>query len=155
MLWLFAKWGHYWLWMYYVSPNVCGFYISYETMVGLLMLDRHFPTIGGHPQKRNPCPTSNPPSTMDVLIPRKEHHASAHKEHQCLCDPQPSRSYLFQKIFLRWRNRYLTGMLVQHLIPALIERCHAWQALQMLIILMNLLNKKHVTHQHPYQFTGN
>ena len=46
----------------YVSPNVSGFYISYETMVDLLILDRHFPTIGGHPQKHNPSnPPSNPP----------------------------------------------------------------------------------------------
>lgn len=52
----------------YVSDCVSGFYLSFDTMVELLMLDRHFPSIGSYPRTPEEAPPtpSHQPRNMKV-----------------------------------------------------------------------------------------
>ena len=49
----------------YVSPNVVGFYLSYETMIKLRIVDRHFPMIGSQSQI-----SARPPKLQQVKDPK-------------------------------------------------------------------------------------
>ena len=75
----------------YVSPNVSGFYMSYDTMVDLLIINRQFPTIGCCPCEPDPAPTPSSPQVEDRYIRSVNRGCiSPQEEGSCKCPQRTS-----------------------------------------------------------------